>query len=64
MDCAKAQNAAKCPCSNLDCERRGLCCQCLSTHLAHKTLPRCCFPAEPATPPGRSFQDFAKAWKV
>ncbi len=63
MECQKPQNAANCPCTSLDCPRRGVCCQCISAHLARKTLPRCCFPPGPE-PKGRSFQDFAKAWNV
>ena len=64
MECKKVQNETKCPCTSTGCERHGVCCQCLSYHLAAKSLPRCCFPTEPATPPSRSFEAFAKAWGI
>ena len=64
MECKKPENAAKCSCISLDCERRGTCCDCLASHLARKSLPRCCFPAEPKDPPSRSFAGFAKAWNT
>jgi hypothetical protein len=63
MECKKPANDAKCPCKSADCPRHGVCCECLSAHLARQSLPRCCFPAEPE-PTGRSFEAFAKAWKV
>lgn len=64
MECKKNQNQATCPCANVDCERRGKCCECLSAHLAGKSLPRCCFPADPASASDRSFKGFAKAWNL
>ena len=64
MECKLEANLAKCPCTSNGCERRGHCCDCLANHLASKTLPRCCFPPDPAKPPDRSFQGFAKAWKL
>jgi hypothetical protein len=64
MECKRSENQATCPCTNTNCPRRGACCECLVHHLPGKTLPRCCFPAQPAQPPDRSFAGFAKAWKV
>ncbi len=64
MDCRIAQNKETCPCTNLDCERRGTCCQCISAHLSRQTLPRCCFPAEADKAKDRSFKGFAKAWDL
>lgn len=34
-------NLASCPCTNLSCERRGHCCQCIAAHIAKDSLPAC-----------------------
>lgn len=62
MNCKLETNAAKCPCAAKTCKNRGACCECLSSHLERKTLPRCFFPADPVKPADRSFLGFAKAW--
>jgi len=41
MECAVQSNKEKCTCTNLKCERRGICCECLKAHLARKSLPLC-----------------------
>ncbi|MDD4889042.1 MAG: DUF6485 family protein [Phycisphaerae bacterium] len=64
MECRRETNSAKCPCQAKSCENRGLCCDCLASHLGRKSLPRCFFPADPVKPPDRSFQGFAKAWNL
>ena len=63
MECDLTANKEKCPCTAMDCPRRGACCQCLASHLSHKSLPRCCFPDD-ASAKDRSFGSFARAWKV
>ena len=37
----KDKNEEKCPCTYTDCERHGICCECLRNHLANKSLPAC-----------------------
>ena len=64
MECKKTQNSANCTCTATDCERRGVCCECLAAHLSSQTLPRCCFPAEAELAADRSFAGFAKAWNL
>lgn len=34
-------NAAQCVCKSEDCERRGLCCQCVAAHRSRGSLPSC-----------------------
>ena len=41
MDCKLDGNKEQCPCTADDCERKGICCECLRAHLARKTLPAC-----------------------
>ena len=64
MDCRKQENADRCGCTYTSCKRRGLCCECISAHLAKKQLPGCCFPSEAEKTYDRSFAGFAKAWKL
>lgn len=41
MDCKVEGNKEKCACPNKDCERRGICCECVRTHLSNRSLPMC-----------------------
>ena len=64
MECRKSENARECACTYTSCEKRGLCCECIASHLAQKQLPGCCFPPEAERTYDRSFKAFAKAWKL
>lgn len=64
MECKKPANAATCACTYMSCGNRGVCCDCLSSHLAKKQLPGCCFPPEVEKTYDRSFNAFAQAWKL
>ncbi len=37
----KAENEKDCPCDELECERHGVCCECLAFHRQTKTKPMC-----------------------
>ena len=41
MECKVETNKEQCACGSMDCERRGLCCDCLRAHLSKKQLPMC-----------------------
>jgi len=41
MECKLELNKEKCPCKSLECERRGICCDCLKAHVSRKSLPIC-----------------------
>ena len=41
MDCKVESNKEKCACQSKDCERRGICCECLKNHLSNRSLPMC-----------------------
>jgi len=62
MECKQADNAATCACTYVTCGKRGICCECIASHLANKQLPGCCFPPEAEKGYDRSFANFAKAW--
>jgi len=59
MECQQEQNLAQCNCTYEPCDKKGICCECLTYHLK----PGCCFPAEVEKTWDRSFETFAKLVK-
>ncbi len=64
MECKVKQNAVNCACTYTSCGKRGVCCDCIASHLAGKELPGCCFPPDAERTYDRSFANFAKAWNL
>jgi len=64
MECKKAKNLEHCGCTYNSCSKRGVCCDCIASHLQRQELPGCCFPAAAEKTYDRSFAAFAKAWKL
>ena len=62
MECQKQNNLKRCNCTYEGCSKKGICCECISSHIANKELPACCFPADAEATFDRSFEKFAKAW--
>ncbi len=60
MDCNKEKNLKNCNCSYDPCARKGVCCECISYHLASRQLPACCFPDSVERTYDRSFERFAQ----
>ena len=60
MECNKTQNQQNCNCSYDPCDRKGLCCECISYHLKSRQLPGCCFPVDAERTYDRSFDHFAR----
>ncbi len=60
MECKKENNIKKCNCSYNPCDRKGICCDCISYHVKSKQLPECCFPDDAERTYDRSFTNFAK----
>ena len=58
--CKKEQNMKKCNCSYPNCQRKGVCCDCLTYHLSSRELPACCFPKDVEKTYNRSFEKFAE----
>jgi hypothetical protein len=59
MECRKARNLKNCKCTYEPCQRKGICCECLSYHLSSRQLPACCFPEDAEHTYNRSFEFFA-----
>jgi len=64
MECKKQDNKKRCDCTYEPCGRKGVCCDCLAYHLRNRELPGCCFPREIEETYDRSFEAFARAWKL
>ncbi|MGL6225560.1 MAG: DUF6485 family protein [Thermoguttaceae bacterium] len=60
MECKVNENSKKCTCSYTSCSRRGVCCDCISSHLAKRQLPGCVFSKEAEATYDRSFEHFAR----
>jgi len=64
MECKKEQTLANCACTYSGCSRKGVCCDCIAYHLKARELPGCCFPPDVEKTYDRSFEAFARAWKL
>jgi len=62
MECKQNENAENCACTYTSCSKRGICCECISSHLKQRQLPGCCFPPDAEKTYDRSFENFARAW--
>ena len=62
MECKKDRNLDFCGCTYTSCGKRGVCCDCIQSHLKSRQLPGCCFPPEAEKTYDRSFEAFARAW--
>ena len=61
-ECPNTQkNLDRCGCT-YDCPTKGICCDCLHSHLAKRELPGCCFPPAVEKTYDRSFAAFIRAW--
>jgi len=60
MDCRKDKNLKKCNCTYEPCERKGVCCECLTYHRRLGEVPACFFSAEVEKTYDRSIEQFMK----
>jgi len=60
MECKKTENLEICNCSYDPCERKGICCDCISYHLKSRQLPACVFPDDTERSFDRSFGHFSR----
>ena len=58
MECKKPKNLENCPCTYPGCNKKGICCECISSHLSRRELPACCFPPEVEKTYDRSIKRF------
>jgi len=62
MECKQPKNLESCPCTYPNCDKKGICCECIKYHLERRELPACCFPPEAEKTYDRSFEKFIQAW--
>ena len=62
MECKQELNAKHCNCSYSGCPRNGVCCDCISYHLARRELPACAFPDSVEKTWDRSFKKFIQTY--
>ena len=41
MECKREENEKQCKCPATDCERHGMCCECVANHREGGSLPMC-----------------------
>jgi len=58
-ECTKERNAKHCNCT-YPCERKGVCCECLTYHRRMGELPACYFPADVEAGYDRSIENFIR----
>ena len=63
MECQKEKNLENCNCT-YPCSKKGICCECLKSHLRNRELPACCFSSSAEKTYDRSFEHFVKLVKV
>ena len=57
VECKSEENKINCNCS-YPCEKKGMCCQCLTYHKNRGELPACFFPNEIEKSYDRSVENF------
>lgn len=63
MECSKNDNLKNCPCTYEGCFKKGICCECIKSHLANREFPACCFSKTEEMSYDRSFNNFIKNYK-
>ena len=61
IECKVKKNVTMCNCS-YPCDRKGICCECLSYHRKNKEVPACFFPDEIEKTYDRSIENFIKIY--
>ncbi len=57
------KNLNHCNCTYEPCNRKGICCECISYHLSLKQLPACFFPDDVEKTYDRSIKKFVALYK-
>jgi len=63
MECKQEENKAKCNCTYEPCDRKGICCECITYHWRNKELPACFFPPDVEKTYDRSLARFIACYK-
>ncbi|MDD5177767.1 MAG: DUF6485 family protein [Candidatus Nanoarchaeia archaeon] len=62
MECKQKNNLKYCNCT-YDCNKKGICCECIRYHREKKQLPACYFDNKTEKSYDRSFEKFLEARK-
>jgi hypothetical protein len=62
MECRLSENKKNCNCT-YPCDKKGLCCKCISYHRQLNQLPACYFSNEDEKTYDRSIENFIKLYK-
>jgi len=57
MECKQKKNLKNCDCT-FDCEKKGICCECVAYHRERNELPACYFSKEVELTGDRSIKNF------
>ncbi len=58
MECQQEKNLKDCPCTYSDCDKKGICCECIKYHWQRNELPACFFSKEAEKTYDRSIKKF------
>jgi len=62
-ECGKEKNKAACNCTYEPCAKKGLCCDCLRSHLRAGEFPACVFPPDVEKRFDRSIDCFIETYR-
>lgn len=63
MECKEKENLKRCNCTYEPCSKKGICCECIKTHLKIGEFPACFFPDDVEKAYDRSIECFIKTYK-
>lgn len=59
VECRKEKNMKRCSCT-YDCDKKGICCECVAYHCKRNELPACYFSKKAEAEYDRSIEAFLK----
>jgi len=62
-ECNIKENKARCNCTYEPCSKKGMCCECLSSHWQNAELPACFFPNDIEKTYDRSIEKFIETYQ-
>jgi len=63
MECKKEENLKRCNCTYEPCDKKGICCECISSHWKIGQLPACLFPNDVEKGYDRSVENFIETYR-
>ncbi|RLJ04257.1 MAG: hypothetical protein DRP13_02425 [Candidatus Aenigmatarchaeota archaeon] len=58
----KERNSQECGCTYAECERKGVCCECIRHHRERGEIPGCLFPKQAEKTYDRSVRNFIRSF--